>query len=83
MKEILFRGFHKRGTGKDKIFLNGEWIQGEWVEGNLFVDEKKEKYEILVGYVNYRISWEVIPETVGQYTGLRDKNRTKIFEAIL
>lgn len=80
MRDILFRGFHERGTGKDKIFLNGEWIQGEWVEGNLFVDEKKEKCEILVGYVNYRISWEVIPETVGQYTGLKDKNETKIFE---
>ena len=28
----------------------------------------------------YAYSKTVIPETVGQYTGLTDKNRTKIFE---
>ena len=66
MREILFRG--KRTDS------------GEWVDGNLFVDEKNEKHEIIVGYVNYRIAWEVVPETVGQYTGGTDKNDRKIFE---
>lgn len=66
MREILFRG--KRTT------------DGEWCEGNLFIDEKDEKHEILLGYTNYRIAWEVISETVGQFTGLTDKNGEKIFE---
>lgn len=55
MREILFRG---------KRFFDGEWI-----EGQLFIDDKGEKAEILIGRVNYRVSWEIVPETIGQYTG--------------
>ena len=70
MREILFRG---------KRIDNGEWV-----EGNLFVPDevthRKAPTEILVGTNVVRISYEVDPATVGQYTGLTDKNGKRIFE---
>ena len=70
MREILFRGKRKDN--------------GEWVEGNLFVPDKVTRLEapteILVGTNVVRISYEVDPETVGEYTGLTDKNGKRIFE---
>ena len=28
MREIKFRGFHPDENGKEKVFINGEWING-------------------------------------------------------
>ena len=67
MREILFRG--KRT------------INGDWVEGNLFIlDSPNTNTQILIGTNIYHIPYYVIPSTVGQYTGLTDKNGKKIFE---
>lgn len=67
MREIIFRG--KR--------LN----DGEWVEGNLFIPDKPDTpTQICIGTNVVRICYDVNPLTIGQYTGLTDKNGKKIFE---
>ena len=71
MRDILFRG---------KDVESGKWLYG-WVFG----EKAKSIIELDTQYVSeegveaYYTS-VVIPETVGQYTGLDDKNSVKIFE---
>ena len=68
MREILFRG---------KRTDNGEWVYGNYVKGCV------EDFAYIVEFGNKELCRnyvEVIPETVGQYTGLCDKNGKKIFE---
>ena len=66
---------------RDYLFRGKRKDNGEWVYGNLFIPDNPDKpVEILIGTNVIRISYEVIPETVGQYTGLTDKNGTKVFD---
>lgn len=64
MREILFRGKRKDN--------------GEWVYGNFAVTDNNGKQHYI--FQNKAFEYEVFPETVGQYTGLTDKNGKKIFE---
>lgn len=69
MREILFRG---------KRTDNGEWVYGAFVsEITKFAPIIVSEYWADDVSVNYEY---VQPETVGQYTGLLDKDHKRIFE---
>ena len=82
MREILFRG---------KRLDNGEWVTG------CLITDDRDGREFIVSGIGYHceedvdsanryiecFGFGVDPETVGQYTGMTDESKNKIFEGDL
>lgn len=83
MKEILFRGKTLPKENQDFEFNN------VWVYGDLIIDKTTGKYYIHPQNNTFKteneiaktmVVHEVVPNTIGQYIGITDKNGERIFD---
>lgn len=79
-KKIMKRKIEFRGKCVSDSKYAGEWVTGGYVAPD--VDCKNQNEGLIVKYLgnDTKIIYHVEADTVGQFTGLRDKNGVKIFE---
>lgn len=79
MRELLFRGQTRRFGEKIKN-VAGDPMPSNWVYGGVFhQNDRGGSFSIIYSYDPIE-KHPVYADTVGQYTGINDKNGTKIFE---
>lgn len=71
MREIKFRGKSKK---------TGEWLYGSLLISYFKDNKGVEKYYITQFIGNYTFEHEVVPETVGQYTGINTNDNKEVYE---
>ena len=79
MREILFRG---KTTHKEEGEFNNVWVYGDLIKNGdrYYIHPQANVFNTEGELSKLMLVHEVIPETVGQWTGLVDKNGAKIFE---
>jgi uncharacterized phage protein (TIGR01671 family) len=75
-REIKFRGLQT--DGKRLVYDSKGWVYGNLIK-RIFDDGKIDYLIEHCSFSEHR-QWEVIPESVGQFTGLTDKNGVEIYE---
>ena len=84
MREILFRG---KILEEDDVSQNGNWVYGYLVYAKSDFDDETQRVADIIPHDTdrvykgeYNVVFPCDIKTMGQYTGLTDKNGKKIFE---